>query len=414
MLSLINLFGRFDSIAENLAKLNAFESEKKSITSAQKCNYLPKTTKTQYKENKERLEIVNATIHEIKTNLQNFAINLKQIVNEEVMRIKAEKDILIDEKSNLEGQLQRIDLNLSNTSYIKSKHFESAIDLFKTINTKKLEEIEFFHSKISRILKSELLTSRAKLLNQLVPINQKIESLNRKLSEIIKIENPGIIVDHTLELFGESKRLSLANETHEKLESLQASIKENKKLDEDIRGQILADISFSINDKMKQIVNKVYHPDHKCPTISFTNSNYKFNIVDDTGTGQAYSNIIVFDLAVFDITILPVIIHDSHLFKNVQNKAIYGFISEYCKASKQSFIALDEIAKYGKKAENLILGNKVIELSNTNTLFIKDWRSKAQTGAPEPAPEPTPEPTPEPVPEPTPESTPGPTLPGEL
>jgi len=41
---------------------------------------------------------------------------------------------------------------------------------------------------------------------------------------------------------------------------------------------------------------------------------------------------------------------------------------------KETFIAIDEIQKYGAGAEIKLKEHKVIELDNENVLYIKDWR----------------------------------------
>ena len=102
--------------------------------------------------------------------------------------------------------------------------------------------------------------------------------------------------------------------------------------------------------------------------------NYTFSAIEDTGTGKAYSNLIVFDLAIFGTTSLPFVIHDSVLFKNVENEAVARMIDIYAGYKKQSFIAIDEIQKYGSEAAKKLRDNKVVELSNENVLYVKDWR----------------------------------------
>jgi len=46
----------------------------------------------------------------------------------------------------------------------------------------------------------------------------------------------------------------------------------------------------------------------------------------------------------------------------------------YDRQARQSFIAIDEIAKYGSAIERLMLDSSVILLSDTAVLYIKDWR----------------------------------------
>jgi hypothetical protein len=61
-------------------------------------------------------------------------------------------------------------------------------------------------------------------------------------------------------------------------------------------------------------------------------------------------------------------------YKNIENQAVANIIKIYDAMKKQSFIAIDEIEKYGPDAAQTLKANKAIELSNEKVLFIKDWR----------------------------------------
>ncbi len=76
----------------------------------------------------------------------------------------------------------------------------------------------------------------------------------------------------------------------------------------------------------------------------------------------------------FETTLLPFVIHDSVLFKNVENAAVAGMFELYLSLGKQSFIAIDEANKYGDRAAKLLTEKSVISLSDDNVLYTKDWR----------------------------------------
>jgi hypothetical protein len=48
----------------------------------------------------------------------------------------------------------------------------------------------------------------------------------------------------------------------------------------------------------------------------------------------------------------------------------------YLETEKQSFIALDEIDKYGPETTALLIEHRVLQLDTKNLLYIKDWRSR--------------------------------------
>ena len=112
----------------------------------------------------------------------------------------------------------------------------------------------------------------------------------------------------------------------------------------------------------------------KSPRLSLDDATYSFEVFEDTGTGTAYFGLVLFDLAVFRATSLPAIAHDSVLFKNNSNDSVANLVRLYATIQKQSFIALDEIQKYGPAAAEILKMQSVIQLSDNAVLYIKDWR----------------------------------------
>ena len=60
--------------------------------------------------------------------------------------------------------------------------------------------------------------------------------------------------------------------------------------------------------------------------------------------------------------------------KSIQNGVVAQLIDLYESTGKQTFIAINEIEKYGEVAENKLIERKVVKLDNINVLYIKDWR----------------------------------------
>jgi hypothetical protein len=139
---------------------------------------------------------------------------------------------------------------------------------------------------------------------------------------------------------------------------------------------VLKFIESAINDNIHRITVSVFGPDRKSPSISLTESNYTYEVYEDTGTGTAYSSLIVLDLAVFALTQLPCLSHDSVLFKNIENDSVSRLFRVYLESEKQSFVAIDEVDKYGAETSRALREHSVIQLTDDNVLYIKDWRRK--------------------------------------
>ena len=67
--------------------------------------------------------------------------------------------------------------------------------------------------------------------------------------------------------------------------------------------------------------------------------------------GSKYKSLILFDLAVLDLTNLPIVIHDSVLLKQIEDFALEQILKLYTKSKKQIFIALDKGSSYTKEAQ---------------------------------------------------------------
>ena len=373
--NLLKLYSQYESIEFLTKRVKELTEEKSAIKNAFKKHLIPKITKRRYKENIQRVSDIDDEIKDIKKNLAKYAVHISEIVNREVSELKLKKDSLIRERSIVSMRLGRIRSDLAQNKHIKSKAFSSLVEFFPDVRQDKITEVEEFHSKITKILKKELIESERELSETLAEIDASIEDLDASLSQTFsQIDKPDVIVDRVHELA--SVRVSTAAEIDyfETEYRVDDELKDAKRNLASEKTRVLKFVENIINDKTRQYVSNVYNEERRSPVLELSQNSYKFTAIEDTGTGKAYSNLILFDLAVFETTKLPFIIHDSVLFKNIENDAVAKMVDLYLSLGKQSFIAIDEIQKYGKDAEAILYKNKVIQLSNEKVLYIKDWR----------------------------------------
>ncbi len=372
---LLKLYGQYGSIKALARKLKELTDERTAIRSAFKQNLIPKINKAKYKENILKVNNIDDEIKDIKKNLASYAVSISQIVNREVSELKSKKDSLLRERARTSVRLNRVRADIDQNRHIKSRSFSSLIRFFPDVDQARISRIEEFHSQITKILKSELKESEKELSDSLDSIDEAIRELDDTLQATFSsIDKPDIIIDRVHEL---------ANVRTSAQAEIQYFEKEDRVVDElsDVRedlikekSRVLKFVEDIINNKTRQYVSTVYSEKRRSPELHLSQKSYTFSAIEDTGTGKAYSNLILFDLAVFETTCLPFIIHDSVLFKNVENAAVARMVDLYLSLGKQSFIAIDEIKKYGDKAEKLLAKNKVISLSNDKVLYNKDWR----------------------------------------
>ncbi len=371
----IKLFKKYEPIrllAENAKNKG---DERTTINKAAKSGLISKTTKTKYKENITAISSIESEIEEIKKNLKKYAINLSEIANREVMGLKVEKDQLLSEKFRLDSRLLRVRNDLDKNKSIKSKHLAPLLKYFPDVDTSRLENVESFHSKITRILRKELKSSETELSESLSAIVDEINVIDRKISaSVADMDNPSVVIDRVYEL---SQGHSVASKEIEYFETdirIKSDLKEAKELLAAEKVRILELIENIINDKNRKNVTEIYSEERRSPTLEIGQNSYTFELVEDTGTGKAYSNLILLDLAFLETTVLPFLVHDSVLFKNIQNDAVAQLIELYESTGKQTFIAIDEIEKYGEVAEKKLKEKKVVQLNNKKVLYVKDWR----------------------------------------
>lgn len=371
----IKLFKKYESIRLLSDSVKNKGEEKTTITKAFKGGLISKTSKIKYKNNLTTITSIDAEIEEIKKNLKKYAVNLSEIVNREVMDLKVEKDRLLSEKLRLDSRLLRVRNDLSQNRSIKSKHLSPLIKYFPEVNTEKLEEVESFHSKITTILRKELKSSEKELSISLESVVNEIGSIDIKIASTISdVENPNVVVDRVYELSQEHTSASKEIEYFETDAQIKTDLKDAKELLAAEKIRILELINDVLNDNNRRNVTEIYGEERRSPSLHLGQNSYTFELVEDTGTGKAYSNLILLDLAFMETTVLPFLIHDSVLFKNIQNDAVAKLIGLYESTGKQVFIAIDEIEKYGGVAELKLKKKKVIKLNNEKVLYIKDWR----------------------------------------
>ena len=371
----IKLFEEYDPIKLLSLEVKNKQEEKSSLKSAANFGFIPKVTSNKHKKNLENLDKIDEEINEIRNDLSKFAINISEITNRKIMELSEDKDKLLSQRFSLESRLERVKNDLTKNRTIKSRHLSRLIEFFPDVNIEKINTVEEFHSKMSSILKKELRETERKISDSIDIIDNEINNINHEIENSLRdIDNPSQIIDRVYKLSSSHAELETEVKYFESNQRLTDDLKDAKARLSEEKSRILEHIEGILNGSIRKLVTHIYSIKHRSPKIKLKENSYSFELIDDTGTGKAYSNLILLDLAFLESTKLPFLIHDSVLFKNIQNNAISKLIELYKALDKQVFIALDEIEKYGSKAEKVLVKDKVLSLDNENVLYIKDWR----------------------------------------
>lgn len=372
--NLIKLFGFYHEISKTTNLIKDQEESKKILSGMFKKNFLPKVTKIAYNQNEKEIERINNDVLDIQNNLLKFTLNIEELSNKELIELKTQKQKLLEAQSAVQNKIKRLEINLNNTN-IKSKYFNRLSQFFENPNEEKINEIELFHNNISKIMERELEATKRILKNEDDDFNSQISILDQKIEGLLgNVKSPKFIVEKIYDLTVHANSLKEANKFYQQKETLTEEVKTlNKNLD-DIINEILSKIEALINNELVSINRKIHSDKKKIPKITLKRKVYNFDHSSNTGTGKSYVDLIEFDLAILKLTDLPFLIHDSVLFKNVEDKAIDKIIEQYFLFQKQIFIALDGVNKFSIRSQKILVGNCVLHLSETRKLFNLDWR----------------------------------------
>lgn len=373
--NLLKLFGFYslvDILEKNKSKI---EDKKKTIQGMFNEGFVQKVGKRDLAVKRDELISVKNSLNKIKDEIEIYALSVNEIVSNENIKLKIEKNELENKVINTKSQLLRIEKNLKFGSYANAKTFEKLALFFPHVNQERLLEIESFHIGISKILKAELLQEKKVLEEKIHLFEEHIQKINDDLKRLLNSsDRPVALVDKLLELSIKEKKLSdivsyadLKGAVDSQVINLKDEI-EQKIID------CLDGIQQILNESMAKYIDVFYedHPAH--PTIKLSETNYEFNHNEDTGTGKSHANMIALDFSVFEHTLLPALVHDLILFKNIEVHAFEKILKTYMNFDKQTFIAIDELKKYSDEIIELVKQITFLELSPERLAFKKSWK----------------------------------------
>ncbi|ARK22465.1 DUF2326 domain-containing protein [Sporosarcina ureae] len=370
--NLIKLFNKYDDIELQDKEVKKIEDQRKVLNKAGKHKLIPKITKAKFTKNLKEMKQLTNEIERLGKNAYSPSGDISDIVSAEMISIREKKKKLIDEREYFISRLNRTTRTIKRSA---SAGFEDLLEFFPNVNMEKLQSIESFHQGISSILTEELENAKTELVKKIAVLEKEIDIVIKKQEQLIDPdEELNLFIDSLIELSSNLKTLQLENQYYSKLSGIKEDIDIKKGKLEELKEVIIKEISKAINTKLKEINGLIYGGKRDAPELNLTYSKYDYKFFDNTGTGKAYANLIIFDLAILTLTKMPLIIHDSFLFKNIEKETVEQIIKFYNSLSKQVFIAIDFIDMYNKETQIIIKKETVLSLSNDKLLTRLDWR----------------------------------------
>jgi hypothetical protein len=239
-----------------------------------------------------------------------------------------------------------------------------------------VEKVQDFHVKIQAILQEES-------KDELVSTNEEIGRINDQIGALgkrnVDLEKPvGVsesYVDQISDIKAEITRLESLNKNYTAREDIRINEANAKKELRDAEKDYLVLMDEKINSTLSGFIAEMFpNESHSKPALEITdNGKYFYNSFNDGGSGTAYRDLLLFDLAIMKLSSLPVLIHDNHLTKTIEDKTIERLFPIYQEVGKdkQIFISFDGLPHFEDTAmRQEVNDSTVLSLSQTGDNYL--------------------------------------------
>ncbi|GFH40266.1 DUF2326 domain-containing protein [Lactococcus insecticola] len=380
--SLLMLFSKYDNIMEQKEILKEAENKKKAFNSAQKYEYIATvSTESAYKENEKRIIKLNEALRELSDESTKGLEDLSSMQMGQLADLRRQLSNARRQRIKLQAQKKNFEAERDPSHQQFEKDFESLQHFFPETNIRKLSEIEQFHKQLASVLKKEFNETSKNLQSMVDLISTNISDLELKISEISDIPNVSqAILDKYAEVSKEISLLQNSNNNYLTKKDLQATYNDLKNAYNALIQEIFATLQQEIDMRMRQINDNINLSKKTAPYLTIDTANhYDFYTPKDRGTGSEYKGLVVFDLAMLKETPLPILVHDSILLKQIQDKSLEGIIRFYSNQKKQVFIALDKEESFTTATQSMLTTSTVLRLyPGGGELFGRAWNEESE------------------------------------
>ncbi|MBY0411704.1 MAG: DUF2326 domain-containing protein [Burkholderiaceae bacterium] len=376
---LIDLFGRSPDVAEERRALDGLKDRKKLISDSMTARIIPKITKAQYAENTSAIEANRAQIEQLKNGFNGALSVYESLFDDSLQQKQQRKNELSVLRADLENKIRRLEREISGITPRLAANIALVADFFPSVDVQRLEQVEAFHQKIGSFVKKELKDELADTLAQNMAVATEMTSLDHEIRTDLQGKGmPDDVFKRVFDLKEAVDKAANENVHFESKANIDAAISDSNERLESIYSGIFVDIEQKINLKLRAFNKVVYGPFRASSELRIKHAgSYQFISPLDTGTGKSYAGLVGFDLAMLSLTKLPLVLHDSIIYKNIEVPAttrILRILSAM--RSKQIFLSFDEAKKFGPDVEHLLQNLTVLKLAHEDLLYTKDWRAE--------------------------------------
>jgi len=375
--SLLRLCDLYSTIKAQQDMADEAKDKRETFSKAKKYSFIKISNEKDLINNTHEIEALQASVNKL---ISETSSGFKDLDSEKKKAMSELQEHLAkcnDQEAALQSQLTYIN---SGKKYGGKSRIQKSVrslqSFFPDININKIEQIEEFHSQLSGILKQEFLDAERKVKTALEYVGAEKKQIEEAMSEIAKeTDLTKTVFSQYAAIDKKIHDLTLANDNYRKLKELKDIEESYKTALSELFLNSITDMELSINKKMQSINDCIYNGERTSPFLHFSSPKaYSFFTPHDSGTGSQYKGLIVFDLAMLELTRLPFIIHDSILLKQIADKPIEKILEQYESSSKQVFIAFDKVSSYSSRTQELLNKTCILRLSpEGNELYGRPW-----------------------------------------
>ena len=376
IISLVKLFNKYESIRELNEQNEYLKKRQRAIKEAVRYHLLNLPGPKEYSKISAELNEISNQMAQLERNVSAVSVENVEQLNDNLAALLELRANLLNQQGRIIRDIRRTEKNLQQLYPYNESSFSQLQDYFPEVNMRRIEEVQGFHESLRIILMDEIKSEQTALKKRLSEINTAISKNECDIENFTGLPTKAHeAIEKLFKLAKRQESLQMQLTLYEDNAADAAQKKDNKKSLEKMLGEITSEIEREINHKIQELSSKITSSNSKAPVLQLSNNQYTYGVQDNTGTGKAYTDLILFDLAVLALTGLPILIHDSFLFNNIDNTTKKDFLKLYGQfPNKQTFISLDQYLGDRKDIDAILFSSTRLVLSENSPLFGKDWR----------------------------------------
>lgn len=374
---LIDLLGYTKDIASEKSVLDGHVEMKRLLSKSMSAEIIPKINKTQFKSNKKTIDDSMIAIESLKQGFTGALSAYEALFDENLRSLNQQKNDLVVKRNEALTKTDRLKRDILGVTPRLTANIALITEFFPDVNVERIEQVESFHKNIGRMVQKELKKELDVCLARESEIDVEISVLETNIRNGLAAKGtPDDLFARVFKLKEVADKASEENRFYDQKSAIEKEASLSKKRLDAIYDHVFLKIENGLNFKLKRFNRVVYGPNRNASQLRIRSANsYSFISPEDTGTGKSYAGLVGFDLAMLSLTLLPFIIHDSVIYKNIEVRATSNILRILAAVKrKQIFLSFDESTKFGTATERVLRTHTVLKLSHDDLLYNKDWR----------------------------------------